>query len=80
MNMPNELPRSYYLLPQISAKKPQQFPIKVKLNFRGIFKKLKKLKKWKNKSCSPFFDKRVHGKMVKIKKRPNGAKMQWDYR
>jgi len=45
MNMPNELPRSDYLLPQISAKKPQQFHIKVKLNFRGIFKKFKKNKK-----------------------------------
>jgi len=80
MNMPNELPRSDYLLPQISVRKPQRFPIKVKLNFRGIFKKLKKLKKRKNKSFSPFFDKRVHGKMVKIEKRPNGAKTHWDYR
>jgi len=39
MNMPNELPRSDYLRPQIYAKKPPQFPIKVKLNFRGILKK-----------------------------------------
>jgi len=72
---PSKSPGPITYIPKFQPKNPGRSPIKFNLKFKAFFKKLKKLKKWKNKSFSPFFDKRVHGKMVKIGKKPKRAKL-----